>query len=77
MSQYPPTGDFKRMNAEKIDELDVSQMKDDDKIGYFYMCDLENPEELCVKHGNYPLAPERISVKPEMLSDKQIDMLEC
>ena len=77
MSQYLPTGEFKWLNNEEIDELDVDQIKDDNEYGYIYECDLEYPEELHDKHSDYPLAPERISVKPNMLSDKQIDILEC
>ena len=63
MSQYLPTGDFKWMKDEDIDELDVNQMKDDTERGYIYECDLEYPQDLHDKHSEYPLAPERISVK--------------
>ena len=77
MSQYLPTGDFKWLNNEEIDELNVNRIKDENEYGYIYECDLEYPEELHDKHSDYPLAPERISVKPNMLSDKQMDILEC
>ena len=42
MSQYLPNGDFEWTTAEEMDEFDLSQMKDDEKIGYFYMCNLNH-----------------------------------
>ena len=56
------------MNTEEIDEVDLSQMKDDEEIGYFHEC---GPEEVHDKYKDYPFAPERISVRSEMLSDKR------
>ena len=38
--------------------------------------DLEYPPELHHLHNDYPLAPEKITVKPEMLSDYSREILE-
>ena len=62
---------------EESDELDFSRMKDNDELGYIYECNLEYPTELHDKHSDYPLAPEWISVKPETLSDKEVNMFAC
>ena len=77
MSQYLPTGDFKWLTEEEIDGLDLLAIVDDSQYGYIYECDLEYPQELHDTHSDYPLAPERISVSPNMLSSKQMDILEC
>ena len=77
MSQYLPTGDFKWLTEEEIDGLDLLAIADDSQYGYIYECDLEYPQELHDTHSDYPLAPERISVSPNMLSSKQMDILEC
>ena len=38
--------------------------------------DLEYPKELYELHNNYPLAPDEIQTKKEILSDYQIKILE-
>ena len=69
MSQYLPTGGFKWMSEKKINELDLAKYKDDSKQGLILEVDLEYPKELHDLHNEYPLAPEKIRVKEEMLSN--------
>ena len=38
--------------------------------------DLEYPKELHDLHNDYPMAPEVMNVKADMLSDKQIEIYE-
>ena len=38
--------------------------------------DLEYPKELHDLHNDYPMAPEAMNVKADMLSDKQIEIYE-
>lgn len=72
MSQYLPTGDFKWMSDEEISKFKVSQISDENQVGYILEVDLDYPEELHDHHSDYPLAPERLSVKSEDLSPFQL-----
>ena len=69
MSQYLPTGNFKWLSEKSIDELDLAKYKDDSKRGLILEVDLEYPKELHDLHNSYPLAPEKIRVKEDMLSN--------
>ena len=69
MSQYLPTGNFKWMSKKKIDKLDLAKYKDDSKRGLILEVDLEYPKELDDLHNEYPLAPEKIRVTEDMLSN--------
>jgi hypothetical protein len=78
MSQYLPTHGF---NWVKLDtECSqfwtnfVLQQEDCQDTGYFFEVDLEYPEELHNTHDQYPLAPEHLEIKEEMLSDSQKEL---
>ena len=45
-----------------------------DHDGYFIECDLEYPAELHNLHNDYPMAPERVQINVEMLSDTQVEI---
>ena len=66
MSQYVPTGGFKWIKENKIN---LAKYKEDGEKGLILKVDLEYPKELHHLHNDYPLAPERIAVKEDMLSD--------
>ena len=67
MSQYLPTGDFKKIKFGcdenyKYDDLLLDEIKeeilntpDDNEYGYLIECDLENPAEIKEKTENFPL----------------------
>ena len=74
MVQPLPTGDFQWV--EDISEFDVLSVAPDADIGYFLEVDLEYPPELHDVHSDYPLAPEKMEISHEMLSDYQQQLKE-
>ena len=69
MSQYLPTGGFRWLTNREIDNIDLAKYKKDSKKGLILEVDLEYPEELHDLHNDYPLAPEKVKVNEEMLSN--------
>ena len=67
MIQKLPTGDFHWVPSPEYINLD-SYDENSDK-GLILEVDLEYPKELHDLHNDYPLAPEKITVGEEMLSD--------
>ncbi|KAK3103044.1 hypothetical protein FSP39_016008 [Pinctada imbricata] len=75
MSQPLPTNDFDWLNKEDIKAFDVSSISSTGDIGYILEVDLEYPEHLHDHHNDYPLAPESLEIKQEMLSAYQVKLL--
>ena len=69
MSQYLPTGNFKWMTDKEISKIDLGKYKADGKKGLILEVDLEYPQELHDIHNDYPVAPEKVKVLKNMLSD--------
>ena len=53
-------------------ECDLNNYTNDSSNGCVLEVDLEYPKELNELHNGYPLAPEKIEIKREMLSDYQL-----
>ena len=70
MIQKLPTGKLtwakKMLSEDRIKDWD-----DDDDFGYILDVDLEYPNELHDDHSDYPLAPENMHVRENMLSEYQ------
>ena len=63
----PPYGGFKWLKG--VDNFEVNSVSENSPIGYILEVDLEYPDELHVLHNNYPLAPEKLPISYDMLSD--------
>lgn len=73
MSKLWPYADF---NWCEIDIEKFSNYDDKSEIGYFLDVDLEYPKETHDAHIDYPLAPELIKVKGDMLSCRSKELHE-
>ena len=67
MSGYLPYGGFKCLK--NFDDFDVNSINEKNLRGYILKVDLEYPDELHKLYNNYPLAPEKLSIPYDMLSD--------
>ena len=69
MSQYLSTGGFRWMTQKQIDKINLAKYKEDSEKGLILEVDLGYPEYLHDLHNDYPLAPEKVKVTEDMLSD--------
>ena len=69
MSQFLPTSGFKWMPEEKIKKLDLAKFTENSSKGLLLEVDLEYPKKLHDDHNCYPLAPERLRVTEDILSE--------
>jgi hypothetical protein len=76
MQQFLPKSDFRFLTDEDISMLDIDSVSDESTTGYILEVDLEYPTHLHDLHNDYPLAPERLLIKPEMLSPYNRDLSE-
>jgi len=71
MSKRLPTKNFKFLGKAEVESLtddDSAKLEDEGDVGYVLEVDLFYPDELHVKHNDYPLAPESVLVTEDMLS---------
>ena len=69
LASHLPTGNFSFLSPEEWSKIDFSTVPDDSSRGYFVEADIRYPEHLHDRHNSYPLAPEKLLIRPEMLSD--------
>ena len=69
MSKFLPTSGFKWIYPK---EFDLNKYTRSYSKGYVLEDDLDNPKELRELHNNFPLAPDKIEIKREMLSEYQL-----
>ena len=72
MSQYLPYCEFKWLK--NIDKFDVNSVSENSSIDYVLKVNLEYPDELHYMHNDFPLAPEKLAISYDTLSNycKQI-----
>ena len=73
MSQPLPDSGFKWLTQ---NDRKNGKFKRKNGKGWILEIDLEYPKELHELHNDYPLAPEKMSVKKEWLSEYQTELLE-
>ena len=73
MSKILPTSGFKWIDAE---EFDLHKYASNSTKGCVLEFDLEYPKELWELHNDYPLAPDKIEIKIEILSECQLKILD-
>ena len=69
MSQYLPHGEFKWLTQEKIEKFDVNSIGEMSPIGYILDVNLKYSDELHELQNDHPLAPEKLAVSYDMLSN--------
>ena len=67
MSLYLPYGGFKWLK--NVDSFDLNSISENSLTGYILEVDLEYPDELHYRHNDYPLAPEKLAIPYDMLSE--------
>lgn len=73
MSQSLPTGGFEWVDPQAVD---LQAHPADSNKGYILEVDLQYPKKLHDAHNSYPLAPEKLKVKMEWLSEYQQELVE-
>ena len=69
MSKFLPTSRFKWIHPK---EFDLNKYSGNRSEGCVLEVDLQYPKELWELHNDYPLGPDKIEIKREMLSDYQL-----
>ena len=75
MSQPLPDKDFQWVPPERHPTVqEIRNLPNYSPYGYVFECDLRYPEKLHELHNEYPLAPERVNIETDMLSEKQLQI---
>ena len=69
MSNSLPYGEFNWLGGKEINKLYLDSISENSSIGYFLEVDLEYISKLHDFHNDYPLAPEKLEIGSDMLSD--------
>ena len=69
ITQYLPYDDFEWMSEKEISEINFDLVSGDSNEGYILEVDLGYPDDLHNLHNDYPLAPEKLKVSDDMLSN--------
>ena len=67
LSEHLPCGGFKWLKS--VDRFDVMSITENSLIGYFLKVELKCPDELHELYNDDPLAPDRLAVSSDMLSN--------
>ena len=67
MNAYLPYERFKWLK--NVVGFDIMSISEKSPIGYIFEVDLEYPGKLHTSHNDYPLAPQKLAISSDMLSD--------
>jgi len=67
-SRPMPLKDFRWLDEETVKKLEWLDMIEEQETGYIVEVDLAYPDHLHLEHNSFPLAPERLHIKRNMLS---------
>ena len=67
MSSYLLYTGFKWLK--NVDNFDVNSISEKSSVGYIFEVDLKYPDELHVLHNDYPIAPGKLAIPYDMLSE--------
>ena len=68
--------EFEWLSDNEIDGIDFSCVSAESDVGYILEVDLKYPSKLHELHNDYPLAPEKLRVSKDMLSDYCLSIVE-
>ena len=68
LSKKLPVGKFRWLEKNEISNFDIENTASNTDLGYILEVDLEYPENLHVKHSDFPLAPIKKKIKYDELS---------
>ena len=71
-SKFLRTNGFKWLDPKRFD---LNKYNSNNSKGCVLKVDIEYPNELQELHNNYPLAPDKIEIKREMLSNSHLKLL--
>ena len=74
MSQFYPQGKSECVTQEEFDKIQWQGIGDWERNGYIVECDLEYPTEVHELHNDKPMAPERVRIDINMVTDAQVDI---
>ena len=74
MLEYLPYDRFEWVDEREISSVDYLSVSVSSDVGYILEVDLEYPDSLHELHNDYPLAPEKLRVSEDMMSDYCLDI---
>ena len=74
MSKYLPYANFKWVNNINEIEQKLMKIKNNSSTGYILEVDFDYRKNLQYEHSDYPLAPEKINIQKEWLSDYSLEI---
>ncbi|GBM66443.1 hypothetical protein AVEN_266969-1 [Araneus ventricosus] len=75
ISQPLPVSGFEWVSPDKISQQLIWHHPNDSAVGCILEVDMEYPPELHDQHNSNPLTPERMNIKPPMLSPTAMEIL--